>query len=451
MAQESINYGAFPNDPAANTIRDAFIATQNNFTQLFTSAAANANVARIVAGAGVSVSPANGVGNVTVSANLNSLKVRSNTLAISSLGGYTVGNTVVVPDANATLLIDLSSVPNSNSSVFNLDVVGNLTLSGSNLVAPSANINLTSGNITLTTGRISGKFSVAGGNGAIQYSDGNGIQTGTSIFAYDSALSVLSVPGIIATQVTAANANIVDANFSSAVVDTLNAANLTVSGTIAGNTAALSGNVVAPYFVGNLSGNLANGSIAESLVFYDANGVSTSSANLRYVAGNLELSNGAIFCANIVGNLTGVASLATTVTGAVQANISQLGNLSVLNVTGATQVNTLTANVSITAPSANLNNLVVSNTISSANINSTRANIQSDVTANAFVANVSVSTPSLQAVTGNFTATMAANSIVFTTQTSAPGAPAAGTVYYNGVTGKLQVYNGVLSVWQDLN
>lgn len=451
MAQESINYGAFPNDPAANTIRDAFISTQNNFTQLFNSAAANANVARIVAGTGVSIEPANGVGNVTVTANLNSLRVRSNTLTISSLGGYNVGSTVVIPDANATLLIDIDSRPNSNSSVYNLEVIGNLNLSGSSFTAATANINLTSGNITLGSGRISGKFAVAGGSGAVQYSDTSGIQTGTGSFNFDIANSRLNVPGITTTQITAANANIVSGNFNALVTNTFTASNVTITTNLLANAASFSANVLAQNFVGNLAGNLTTNTLSNTIVFYNSSGVSTGSANLRYVAGNLELLNGAIICSNFTGNLNGTASMATAVVGSVQANISQLGNLSLLNVTGTALVNSLTANVTLTAPQANLANANVTNTLTSNNISATRANIQTDLIADTLTANNSVTAANVTASLGLFSNKMTANAGVFVAQATPPSSPIGGTVYYNGTTGKLQVYNGVLSVWQDLN
>jgi hypothetical protein len=451
MAQESINYGSFPNDPSANTVRDAFIVTQNNFTQLFTSAATSANVAQIVAGAGISVSPANGVGNVTVTANLNSLKIRSNTLSVSSLGGYTVGNTIVIPDANATLLIELSSVANSNSSVFNLDVVGNLTISGNSLTASTANINLTSGNITLGNGKFTGKVAVAGGNGAIQFSDANGVQTGNSAFYYDSALTTVNVPVISVTQVVAANANIVSANFANVVANSATFANASITGTLSGNVGNFSSNVISPTFVGNLSGNLTNPGLSNAVVFYNASGVSTGSANLRYISGNLELTNGSLVASSIVGNLTGTASLAAIVTGTIQSNITELGNLSFLNVSGSANVNALASNSSVTGITANFTNVTVSNTLVSTNINSTRANIQTDVIANNLFANSALTTINITSVTGNFTTRVSANAVVFNTQTVQPSTPAGGTVYYNGITGKLQVYNGVLSIWEDLN
>jgi hypothetical protein len=37
MAQQIIDFGAFPNDPAADPIRAAFAKVQNNFTDLYST------------------------------------------------------------------------------------------------------------------------------------------------------------------------------------------------------------------------------------------------------------------------------------------------------------------------------------------------------------------------------------------------------------------------------
>lgn len=64
MAQEIINVGALPNDGTGDPLRVAYQKINENFDQLF--AAANQYVAKIIAGSGVSISPTNGFGNVTI-------------------------------------------------------------------------------------------------------------------------------------------------------------------------------------------------------------------------------------------------------------------------------------------------------------------------------------------------------------------------------------------------
>lgn len=451
MAQQNINYGAFPNDPAANTIRDAFIVAQNNFTQLFSAANAESNVSSIIAGTGISIAPANGVGNVTVTSTFNSLRVRSNTISVSSLGGIVDGNTIVIPDASATLILELNSNTNANSSLFNLDVAGNLTVSGNSISAGTANINLANGNITLTNGRLAGKVQALGGSGAIQYSDANGNMSGTSVFYFDTTLNKLTVPAMAATQILGGACNITDGVFSNLSSNVVAANTITVAGNISANHAVISNSVTAMTFSGNLAGNVRANALANSVMFFGTSGLSTGSSNFTYNGTNLTLSNGTFVCSAITGNLTGIASLATSVIGAVQPNIAEVGNLNFLNVFGNAIVNHFTSNSNVIGVDASFVSASVSNTLTVTNINSTRANLQLDLIAQNVNANATVNAVNINSVSGIFSNTVTSNSVVFSQQASPPLAPAPGAVYYNGATGKLQVYNGLLSVWQDLN
>jgi hypothetical protein len=451
MAQENINYGAFPNDPLANTIRDAFIATQNNFDTLFAGTDANANVSQIVAGTGIAVSPANGVGNVTVTSTFNSLRVRSNTISVSSLGGTVDGNTIIIPSANATLVLELNSNTNANSSLYNLTVTNSLNLSGTGLSSANGNITLTNGNIVLTNGKLTGKVQATGGNGALQFSDANAVMTGTSGLYYDSALSKLVAPALAATQITGGDSNITNGVFTNLVVNTASATSVAVSGNISANNATFSGNISAIKVTGNVSGNLLTNTLANTIVFYSSNGTSTGSANLTYNGSNLTLVNGTIISANFSGNLSGIATSATNVLGGAQPNISEVGNLNYLNVFGNATVNNLFSNGTVSGAQGNFADVAVSNAITATNIAASRANLSISVTAGNITANSQLTTANLSANSGVFSTSVTANRVTFNSQTSAPSSPAGGTVYYNSITGKLQVYNGVLSVWQDLN
>lgn len=451
MAQENINYGAFPNDPAANNIRDAFIATQNNFTQLFSAANAESNVSSIIAGTGISVSPANGVGNVTVTSTFNSLRVRSNTISVSSLGGTLDGTTVVISDASATLILELNSNTNANSSLFNLDVAGNFTVTGNSVTIPTATVDIGNGNVTLANGMLFGNVQAHGGAGAVQYTGSNGQITGNSSFFYDSVLNKLTVPAMDVTLITGATSNITDGVFSNLSVNSLGATSLTVAGNISANNAIIGNSISAANISGNLIGNVKSTAFANSVMYFNASGLSGGSSNFTYDGTNLSLTGGSFVCNTITGNLTGLASLATAVTGAVQPNIAEVGNLNFLNVFGNATVNDITSNSNVSGVHANFVSANVSNTITVTNISATRANIQLDVIAQNLKANMNMNAATVTANSGTFTGNVTANMIIFNSQPTTPASPVPGQVYYNGSTGKLQVYNGLLSVWQDLN
>lgn len=450
MAQANINFGAFPDDPVANTIRDAFIATQTNFDQLFAGAAANANVAQIVAGDGISVSPANGVGNVTVNNIFNSLRVRSNTLSVSALGGSMDGDTVVVSNASSTLVLEINSNTNANSSLYNLSVTNELSVLGNTISIPEANAIFDNGNIVLTTGTLTGRVQGQGSNGSIQFNNEQGLIDGSSLFYFDNTLQELSGPRFNAAVITSGILDSVVANFTSMSAETVNFVTLT-SNSVTGNTGVFSSNISTPTVTGNLQGNLLNGSLANSVVFYDANGETTGHGTFTFDGTNLAVGNGNVTARNFVGNLVGLASTANTVTDAIQPNIAQVGNLNILNVFGNVVVGGLVSNTHVQGANATFTNQLIGNTLTTTNFEASRANVQFGVVCNNLTANTTVNAVDVTSNTLTTTSNITTPLLKFTPRTTDPVSPNGGDVYYNAATGKLRVYNAVASQWQDLN
>lgn len=238
----------------------------------------------------------------------------------------------------------LDGVPDSNY------FSGNLTLGN------SSNIKITGGNNgyflqtdgagnlvwAAGTGNVSGNASSAGANTSIQISDGTGNFVAASGFLFNSGSNVLSAPG----------------------------------------NGAFTGNVSASYFIGNgsqltdiqLPSLISNGTsnisipVANGAIRISSNGVANvlvinnNSANL---SGNLFVTSGSITgngigLSSLVGaNVTGTvanathATLATYVTAAAQANITSLGTLTGLIVTGLSSIHSAIEKVNIiTSPGA---------------------------------------------------------------------------------------------------
>jgi hypothetical protein len=112
MAQQNIDFGAFPDDPAADAIRTAFQKVQTNFDQLF-GANSDSTVTSInrTPGAGVTVNYP--TGNVVISANIACLQVSTTSLRM----GIGADNT----RTNATVI--------SSSQILNIDIDPNVVLS----------------------------------------------------------------------------------------------------------------------------------------------------------------------------------------------------------------------------------------------------------------------------------------------------------------------------------
>lgn len=127
------------------------------------------------------------------------------------------------------------------------------------------------------------------------------------------------------------------------------------------------GNIYANNFIGNISGNVSVPG-ANTQVIFNNNGIAGASANLTFngtvltVVGNLQSDNanlgdiarantfignfsgnGALLTNLTAANLNGIAPLAAQVTDSNQPNITSVGNLLTLTVTGNTTVNNFTS------------------------------------------------------------------------------------------------------------
>ena len=305
---------------------------------------------------------------------------------LNSVGGFSVGeiaNVVIDGEGNITSLnANLGNLATANFA----NVSTNLNVTGNAIVG-----NILTNNIKYANGAAWNFGQDPGGsNTQIQFND-DGNFGGSSAFTFNSSSNVLTVSGNanvnnLGTSQVLATANVTTpqlianiANGSAPLVvnsqtlvanlnaDLLDGFNSDSGNT--GNTIALrdaNGNISANYFIGDGSqltgvasaGNLANGT--SSVTIPTANGnvntsvggvanvfvVSTTGAN---VTGNLSVSGNAN-----VGNLGATEVIATTLAGSLttnaQPNITSVGNLSALTVTG-----------NLSAANANLGNAVIAN------------------------------------------------------------------------------------------
>jgi len=374
MAQQNIDFGAFPDDPSADAIRTAFTKVQNNFNQLF---GANANSAVLsinrTPGAGVTVNFP--TGNVVISANIACLNLSTTSLRMG-IGSDNTRSNVTVTSSSQTLNIDINPnlvqsnyfaavsnglssfngilTANSNSqpnitSVGNLTglrVIGNASFTGSNVsISNIANLHIPGGSagyVLATTG--AGNLfwsSISTGNGtpgapltSVQFNNSGGFG-GSANFTFDSANNVLTLNGNLIANNIAANS----------ITTPINTDDLIVKGQIFvdwldGNGQPFPGaGIVAStaniYNIGSLTNKFAN-------AYFNAN-VYAGNASLgnlviaNYFSGdgsllsNLSLSNSSVGVANF-------ANYAGNVTVSSQPNITSLGNLTGLTVNGTANV-----------------------------------------------------------------------------------------------------------------
>ena len=279
MAQQNIDFGAFPDDPNADAIRDAFQKVQNNFTELFvTGTAAQVSSINRSPGAGITVNSS--IGNVIVSANIANVTVSSPNLVFgTSLG--TLSSTLVYPSSSQTLYI---VVPNTFS-------IGNV---------------LASGDVTVT-----GKLSVTGISTL-----GNSV---TANYFIGSGNNLSNIQG--------ANVTGVVSGSNTAITVTSNSQpNITSLGTL--TSLSVSGNVT----TGNA--NLGNAAIANYFIGSGANLTNIPGAN---ITGTIANSNYSAYAGNVVNasqsNITAVGSLAS-LSVVANANIGNIGTAGIITATG---------------------------------------------------------------------------------------------------------------------
>jgi len=429
MAQQNIDFGTFPDDPSADAIRTAFSKVQNNFNQLF-GTNANSTVTSInrTPGAGVTVNYP--TGNVIISANIACLQVSTTSLKVGRGADNTQSNVTITSSSqqlnididpanvfsanfgapglglanfNGTLTSNSFYQPNINAlgTLSSLDVSGNANFTGNSSFTNNAtfsgttinfsgasNVNLGSiSNIHISGGTVgyylqtdglgnliwgpggggNGGGSPGGINTLVQFNDAGSFGANLG-FSFDKVTGILSTPGLtVANLATVGNITGIFANGNSNV--SIPSANGNVNISAAGNA-----NVFVVTGTGaNLIGNLTTGNadLGNLLTVNYITGTLTTNAqpNITSVGTLVNLTvTGNITASNVYANTgtIGASLLIGTLTTNSQPNITSVGTLTSLEVTG----------------NANVGNLnVANNTIIAGNLsvlgNATYVNIES--------------------------------------------------------------------------
>jgi hypothetical protein len=281
-----------------------------------------ANSANSVAGANVSGT----VANATYAANAGNATIANsaNSVAVANVSG--IGNIATVNlDGNASNILYgngvfattpiISNVANANYANFAGTAY---SVSGANVSGEVANANYSSyANIAASANSVA-VANVSGiGNIATVNLDGNvsNLLTGNGTF--------VAIPTV------SANANY--ANFAGTVITNAQP-NITSVGTL--TSLSVAGNVTANYFIGNGSSltNITGGNVTGAVAFATtANAVAGSN-----VSGAVGLATFATTANAVAGaNVSGAVAFATTANSVAVANVSGIGNIATVNLTGS--------------------------------------------------------------------------------------------------------------------
>jgi hypothetical protein len=305
--------------------------------------------------------------NITSVGTLTGLTSSGNITATNFIGNFVGNLTGNISNANFASYagnVTVASQPNITN-------VGTLT-------SLAVNGNIVAANITANTGRFAGNGSgltqLTGSNvvGAVAnatYAVTAGSTTTAGTVTTNAQPNITSV-GTLTTLTT--SGNITAPYFIGNVVGNISG-NFVVPGTntsvlfnqegnagasdalkfnYSSNVLTANGNIIANYFIGNLVGNIANANFAS----YAGNVTSSSQPNITSVgtltsltaSGNITAPN---FVGNFVGNATSAnfASYAGNVTVSAQPNITSVGTLTSLSVTGNINANNVVAVNRVTA------------------------------------------------------------------------------------------------------
>ena len=397
MAQETIDFGSYPNDPDSDAIRVAFQKTQNNFNELF-SIQYQTGVSQILEGSGISVNL--NTGNVTVTNRIANITIQtdanfkigvttatSNTATINSgttpfvlnlANAITTGNITATGSIRGVIATASNSQPNITSvgNLTNLSVVGNVT--SNNFIGSVCNVTT----INATT------INSPGSTGQVLFNLLGNVSASTNLTFTGTLLSVI---GEISATGNVQAGNIRTGGLISATGNA-NVGNIGTSGLITATGNITGGNLIGRYANGTSNINIptANGNInlsvagVSNVIVVTSTGANingyanvTGNANVGNLGtGGLIVATGNITGGNLgtgglitaTGNITGgnlITNGVANVTG--NANVGNLGTGGLITATGNVQAGNIktggliSALGNLTSGNANLGNLAVAN------------------------------------------------------------------------------------------
>ena len=321
MAQQNIDFGSFPNDPGADAIRTAFEKVQQNFTDLYTTTFSS-GVTQVITGPGLNQTRP--TGDVKITANIPNITIQTSSSLRVGVGVAT-GNTATISSWVTPFVIDLSSnITTANANIGNITVANlNVTNRVTSSLVPSVDVTYNLGSPTRRWKDL--------------YLSGNTIDLGGSLISASGG--IISVASLAATTTIQAPTMTISESISSPVINIGNV-NITNNG----------GNVVMPALqigqtILNPSGLTVNGNVSAGTVsagFVQGTLTTASQPNITSVG---VLSGLAVSGDMSTGNMTVV----NTITTGIGANAVSIGPDGITVGTGTSQTSITGAGVQLAA------------------------------------------------------------------------------------------------------
>ena len=352
---DTIDFGAFPNDANADSIRTAFEKTQNNITELY-SIGIN-GVTGIVAGSGLTQTLS--LGNVVLASKIDQVTIQTGSSLLIGTGTPT-GQSATITQGGIPFALSLANTITTVNVVATGNLVGTLASTSSaqpNITSVGTLTGLTSsGDITAVTflGNVvadrvdATEYTSPSSNTTILYNK-QGTIGGSSELSWNE--TTLNVIGNISAR-NIAGGNLLTANYIAAVLTTAAQPNLTSVGTL--TSLEVTGNITAA------NANLGNATLSN---YFIGSGNNLSNIQAANVTGTVASAAYAADAGN--ASFADLSTQSVTVIDAAQPNITSVGTLSTLNVTSTATVGNLvtTGNVVIDQDLNTGNLTVAENTV----------------------------------------------------------------------------------------
>lgn len=349
MAQQNIDFGSFPNDPAADPIRAAFQKVQNNFTDLY-SQLLSTGVSEVTAGAGLAQNRS--TGNVALTANISSITIKTsgftgstNSLRVGVLTTPSL-TTATITQYNTPFTVDLAP----NITTVNATFTGSLFTANFGMSGYITTSLVPDGNRVYDLGTPTHRWKDL-------YLSGNSLSLGT-ITVSDSS-GALAVPAaVVSGNIDAGNitAGTVAGNLATAAQPNITSVGTLSALSVAGNITAANMSIQGAFAAGTIYGNIVLPAGANiQAPGDDMQVVFNDSGNQKAVAGMTF--NKTTSLLTIQGNIVGsnINSGNATFTGNIGVNgvvangmISGMGGLTTLGIVSTTSGISTGANLEIT-------------------------------------------------------------------------------------------------------
>jgi filamentous hemagglutinin len=311
MAQQYIDFGTFPNDPAADPIRAAFQKIQTNFTELYNTTQST-GVNEVVVQLGLTQNRT--TGNIIITGAFPNITVQTSNSLLVGIGAAT-GNSATISSYTQKINLNLANTITTQNAVFTTNTttsnlqVGNFVTSS---LAPNANI-------TYDLGGVSNRWR------AIYLNGTNGIALGSQNITANSTfitVSNLNVSGTIFASNISIGSNITVSNAN--VTSTLVTNDLLVTGSITGN------------LIPNADSTINLGSPTRKFkdLFLSGNTLTLGTSTISTTpGGGISIPSGVVTSNISAGNVS-ATYVGGTLTSSSQPAITSVGVLSNLSVAG---------------------------------------------------------------------------------------------------------------------